>query len=248
MGRHVPQLRFLHVLLGEDAELAPEAKFYERLLAMDQSEAHQIAAEFLERHSLLELYDRVVLPALVLSEQDRHKGVLDSVHGSWLYQSVTELVAELTDYQRPPEGPEAAPEPAVVRAHPVVCIPAEDDVDEIAATMLAQLLEQCGYGTMLLSPHALTPEILSRLAEDSDTALCISAVPPFAFAQARRLAQSLRDSLPRNPILVCLWGGDGDGEALLARFGYARPNAVPTTLDAAIARIKDMAVFEQPQI
>ena len=247
MGRHIPQMSFLNILLGEDAELSPEAHFYERLLAMDQPEAHQIAEDFLAGHSLLELYDRVVLPALILSEQDRHKGVLDSVHGLWLYQSVTELVAELTDYQRPPEGPEVGPESALVRPHSVVCVPAEDDADEIAATMLAQLLEQSGYGTMLLSTRALTPEILARLAEDPETVLCISAVPPFAFAQARRLAQSLRESLPRNPILVCLWGGDGEGEALLARFGYARPNAVPTTLDAAILRIKDMAAFEQPK-
>ncbi|MGB7191063.1 MAG: AI-2E family transporter, partial [Acidobacteriaceae bacterium] len=243
MGRYIPQMSFLNILLGEDAELSPEAHFYERLLAMDQSEAHQIAEDFLDRHTLLELYDRVILPALILSEQDRHKGVLDSVHGSWLHQSVTELVAELTDYQRPPEGPSGS-EGVAARAHPVVCVPAEDDVDEIAATMLAQLLEQCGYGTMLLSTRSLTPEILSRLAEDPETVLCISAVPPFAFAQARRLAQSLRDSLPRNPILVGLWGGDGDGETLLARFGNARPNAVPTTLDAAILRIKEMTATE----
>lgn len=244
MGRHIPQMSFLSILLGEDAELSPEAHFYERLLAMDQPEAHEIATEFLEGHTLLELYDHVVLPALILSEQDRHKGALDVVHASWLYQSVTELVAELTEYQRSPEGPEYGPEAAAVRAHSIVCIPAEDDVDEIAATLLAQLLEQRGYATKLLAPHALTAEILSRLAEDPETVLCISATPPFAFAQARRLALSLRESLPRNPILVGLWGGDGDKETLPARFGSAHPNGVPTTLDAAILWIKESTATE----
>ena len=62
--------------------------------------------------------------------------------------------------------------------------------------------------------------------------------------QARRLAQSLRDSLPRNPILVGLWGGDGDKETLAARFGGARPNAVPTTLETAILRIKELTTTE----
>lgn len=246
MGRHIPQMSFLNILLGEDAELSPEAHFYERLLAMDQSETHQIAEDFLDHHTMLELYDRVVLPALILSEQDRHKGALDAVHGSWLYQSVTELVVELTDYHQPHDDSGFGPETAVVHGHPVVCIPAADEVDEIAANMLAQLLEQCGYATMLLPPRALAPEILARLAEDSETVLCISAVPPFAFAQARRLAQSLRESLPRNPILVGLWGDDGDKETLTARFGGARPNAVPTTLEAAILQIKSMATEPKP--
>ena len=240
MGRYIPQLSFLDILLGEEANLSPEAHFYERLLAMDQPEAHQIATDFLEKHTLLELYDHVVLPGLVLSEQDRHKGALDGVHGSWLYRSVAELIAELTDYEcAPAEGPDE-PESTAPRPRPVVCVPAEDEVDELAATMLAQLLDQCGYGTMLLPTSSLTPEILSRLAEDSETILCISAVPPFAFAQARKLAQSLRDSLPRNPILIGLWGGDGDKESLRARFGAARPNAVATNLDSALWRVREM--------
>ncbi|HZD50506.1 MAG TPA: AI-2E family transporter, partial [Silvibacterium sp.] len=55
LGLHMPQLSFLNILLGDDAQLAPEAKFYERLLAMDQAEARVIADGFLETHSLGEL-------------------------------------------------------------------------------------------------------------------------------------------------------------------------------------------------
>ncbi|MGC2548600.1 MAG: AI-2E family transporter [Silvibacterium sp.] len=267
MGRHIPQMSFLHILLGEDAELSPDAHFYERLLAMDQSEAHGVADSFLEHHTLIELYDEVVLPALILSEQDRHKGVLDEVHSAWLYQSATELVAELTDY-KPPQAAESANEPVADSdtapaagpvtdmvtetdtepvcdpetmpewASPIVCVPAEDQADEIVGTMLAQLLEQCGHRTMLLSVSALSPEIMERLAADPDTILCISAVPPFAFAQARKLAQHLRENLPKNPIVVGLWGGTGDVETVRGRFGNARANAIATTLSEALTRVK----------
>jgi hypothetical protein len=248
MGRHVPQMSFLHILLGEDAELSPEAHFYERLLAMDQREAHQIAARFLDGRRLVELYDEVVLPALVLSEQDRHKGVLDDVHAEWLYRSVTELVAELTDYRLPRDmdptcGANGTAESNGESEHrsPVVCVRAEDQADEIAATMLAQLLERCGHSTILLSPTALTPEIMERLADDTGTVVCISAVPPFAFAQARRLAQSLRKSLPRNPILVGLWGGESDIDTLRERFGNARPDAIVATLRDALTRAREIS-------
>jgi len=240
MGRHVPQMHFLHILLGDDAELSPEAHFYERLLAMDQPEARQIANRFLEKRKLVDLYDEVMLPALILSEQDRHKGVLDDVHGSWLYQSSIEMIAELSDNRTLPSEANCDSETVPERNSPVVCIPADDLADEIAGTMLAQLLEQSCHKTMLLDASALSPEIVSRLAEDSSTILFISAVPPFAFSQARKLAQSLRQRLPVNPIVIGLWGGMGDDEVLRARFGNARPDAVATTLAGALARVRQI--------
>ena len=39
LGRYVPQFSFLHVILGDEAVLVPEARFYQRLLAMDDHEA-----------------------------------------------------------------------------------------------------------------------------------------------------------------------------------------------------------------
>ncbi len=239
-GRYVPQMSFLHILLGEEAELAPEAHFYERLLAMDQTEAHNIADRFLEGHTLVSLYDSVVMQALIMTEQDRHKGVLDEVRSSYLFQSATELIAELTDYKSPlAPAPPCDPETTPPRTYPVVCLPASDQADEIAATMLAQLLEQCGHKTLLLPSMALSPEILSRLGEEAGTILCISAVPPFAFAHARTLAIRLRQTLPGNRLLIGLWNTAGDKDTLRERFGQGRPDFVVATLDEALAQIKE---------
>lgn len=240
MGRHIPQMRFLHILLGDDAELSPEAHFYERMLAMDQPEARQIAGKFLDGRGLVELYDNVVLPALILSEQDRHKGVLDEVHGTWLYQSSIELIAELADYRFPQVPPPGDCAVATARIKPVVCVPAGDQADEIAGTMFAQLLEQCGHKTIVLGSSALSPEIMARLAEDPGTIVCVSAVPPFAFAQARKLAQTLRENLPENPMIVGLWGGSDDAESMRSRFGNARLDGVATTLSEALGQVREI--------
>lgn len=238
VGRHIPRLSFLHTLLGEDAELSPQAHFYERLLAMEQAEAHSIADDFLRDHSLVELYDTVVLPALITSEQDRHKGALDQVHSTWLYQSASELVVEMTDYQ---SLPEVTTEPsASTGLSPIVCIPVEDEADRIAATMLAQLLEHRGHPSMLLTPAALSDEVLARLADAPQTILCLSAVPPFALTQTRRLLQTLRERLPANPVFVGLWGEPSEIETLRARFGNARPNAIAATLADALTRIAEI--------
>jgi hypothetical protein len=239
-GRYVPQMSFLHILLGEEAELAPEARFYERLLATDQVEAHNIADRFLESRGIVELYDQVMMPALIMTEQDRHKGALDDVRCSYLFQSATELIAELTDYKAKAVN-DTGCDPRIdpVRTCPIVCVPANDQADEIAATMLAQLLEQCGHKTLLLPSMALSHEILSRLAEEPGTILCISAVPPFAFAHARTLAIRLRQSVPGNRILIGLWNTNADKDVLRERFGQARPDFVASTLREALDRIRE---------
>jgi hypothetical protein len=113
-------------------------------------------------------------------------------------------------------------------------VPAHDQADELAAVMLAQLLERQGHKTILLQAHALTPEILGRLAEEPGTAVCISALPPFAFVHARSLCQLVRQALPENRILIGLWGAQGNPEILRERFGAARPDGVATTLSGAM--------------
>jgi predicted PurR-regulated permease PerM len=249
MGRHLPQFRFLQIILGEDVELAPQAAFYERLLAMDQSEAHAIADRYLEDRSLVELYDGVLLPALILAEQDRHKGNLDEARGSYLNQSVTELVAELTDYKN------AWPEPlkgGVARAQaergcPIVCVAASDAADELSAIMLGQLLERSGRTTMVLSSSSATDEIMQRLGEESNTIVCISALPPFAFAHARSLCQQIRQHLPQNRVMVALWGATGTRETIRERFGNTRPNVVVATLEQALAYLLDCELPDKPE-
>ena len=241
MGRYVPQMSFLHILLGDEAELAPEAHFYERLLAMDQTEAHHIADRFLEGHKLVDLYDEVLLPALSLTEQDRHKGFLDDARTAFLFQSTTELIAELSNYH--PPSVSTTEERPTTRCCPVVCIPANDQADEIAAIMLSQLLEQQGHKTMLLPANALTAEVLGRLSEETDTTICISALPPFAFVHARNLCQRVRQFLPENRIMIGLWGSTGDSDVLRNRFSAGRPEAVVTTLAQAIQITRFLAAY-----
>jgi hypothetical protein len=57
LGRHVPQLEFLNILLGDEPVLPVEAHFYQRLLALDYKEARDLIDAFLKEGSLLDLYD-----------------------------------------------------------------------------------------------------------------------------------------------------------------------------------------------
>ena len=99
LGRYFPQLSFLHTLLGDEPVLAAEAQIYQRLLAMDQLEAQTIVSEFLKGRPLVELYDSVLIPALSMAEQDRHKGALGAAREEFLFLSINEMVVELSEYR-----------------------------------------------------------------------------------------------------------------------------------------------------
>ena len=78
LGRHLPHMHWLAVLLGDEPALPPPAKVYQRLLAMDHEETFEFAQDQLKAHTLAEFYDEVLVPALNLSERDRHAGTLDA--------------------------------------------------------------------------------------------------------------------------------------------------------------------------
>jgi hypothetical protein len=254
LGRYVPQMSFLHTLLGSDAELSADAHFYERLLAMDQSEAHAIADRFLEGKPLVELYDAVLVPALSLAEQDRHQGVLDDAHSNFLFLSIGELVAELTSYRQkdlpgltdhsPAEdapGDHTPHSPAGItparKEFAVVCISASDQADELTTLMLAQLMERADHSTLLLSAASLSTELLDTLAKEPETVVFISALPPFAFSHARTICQRVRAHLPNNRICIGFWNSTDDLDQTVERFGNGRPTVVIGTLSQALQQV-----------
>lgn len=64
LGRYVPGLNFLSVLIGDEPVLPPEACYYQRLLALDEDEAQEIVKKYLHENTLEDLYGSVLVPAL----------------------------------------------------------------------------------------------------------------------------------------------------------------------------------------
>jgi predicted PurR-regulated permease PerM len=247
MGRYVPQMSFLHTLLGTDAELSAEALFYERLLAMDQREAHAVANRFLAGKPLVELYDSVLIPALALVEQDRHQGNLDDVRCNFFFLSISELVAELTDYRQNETTDAPAPATPLPSRLPaqkdfaVICISASDQADELTTHMLVQLMEQANHQTLHLPAASVSNEILDSLANEANTVIFISALPPFAFSQARAICQRVRSHLPHNRIVIGLWNPaedpDQPTELTIERFGSGKPTVIVNTMAQALRQV-----------
>ena len=100
LGKYVPQLQFLDILLGDEPVLSPPERLYQRLLAMDVEEATELAHSYLKETSLEHVYDDVLLPALAMAEQDRHRGRIDEDKESFIAQSMRDMIDELGDTAR----------------------------------------------------------------------------------------------------------------------------------------------------
>src|SRR5580693_6341752 len=202
------------------------------------------------------VYDRVLVPALTLAEQDRHKGALDDARESYLFLSISEIVSEFAAYRPEEVAPKsrklrsrwrstpqpnlpssiAEPTPSTVR---IFCLAANDQADEITSSMLAQLLERAGHGVLSLPVASPVEEILTNLLPEPQDVVCISAVPPFAFAQARTLCQRIGMHLPQIRIVAGIWGFTGDLDKAKDRFGSTRPDRIVASLAQAVEQISD---------
>ena len=233
LGRYVPQLTFLEIILGDEPVLSPYANFYQRLLALDDDEARKIAVEYLKEHALEELYDSVLIPALGLAEKDRHTNALDDTRSAFIYRGTSELVEEL--YEMSQEGTQSTLceiSPVSDFSSPsqmIVCIPARDEADEIVGTMVTQLFWRAGYkaqkveigpvATMLAQLEILNPEVV-----------CVSALPPFAAGQAKSLCKQLRERFPSTRIVLGLWRFPGGLENAQQRVGSRCADMICTSV------------------
>lgn len=234
IGRHVPQLEFLHVMLGDEPVFTPATRFYQRLLALDQQEAQAVIDGFLKERTVIELYDEVLIPALSMAEEDRHKGTLDETREHFLLQSLEEFVTELSDVGTIAEKLELTTHQSMR----VICIPSYDKADEISAVMLAQVCELAGYTTMSFPLLQSPAEILTTLSLQQGDIVCISALPPFALMNARTLSKQLRAKFPEMRIILGLWNFSGGGAKADERLGKAFAVDVVTTLAQALESIE----------
>jgi predicted PurR-regulated permease PerM len=251
VGRYVPQFGFLEVLLGDEPVLRPEELYYQRLLAMDQDEARNIAEAELQSKSLENLYETVLIPALQLAEVDRHSDTVGERTSEFIYQSTRELIDDFENRAVAREGTEEGTETHTadgrsnasgVRRN-VLCIPARDEADELVGMMFAQLLREAGYHADSLTIGTVEG-MLEQAAQRKYDVVCVSALPPFAVAQARSLCKRLRAKFPNMRILLGVWKFGGGVPKAQERVGASCTDAVVTTLSEGLMQVRSSSEID----
>ena len=234
VGRHIPGLEFLDIMIGDEPPLSPAQSFYQRALAGDVDEAVDQAEAMLKRRSLSYVYDQVVLRALILAQIDVRRGVLDGEHIEHINGAVRELIANTADEQdatpapskkekekdgavaagdaedEPPSPPDLpvldklAPEWS---GTPILCVAGRGPFDDAAAMMLEALLAKHGLGCRREADAAVSSSNIVRLNSAGVRIVCFSYLDLGSSpAHLRHSSQRIGKRIPAARLVVGLWG------------------------------------------
>jgi predicted PurR-regulated permease PerM/GAF domain-containing protein len=206
MGRHIPQLSFLSVVLGEEQALTPAEDCYHRMLREGEHDETELVDGFLKSKSLDELYDEMLVPVVVAAEEDHRQGLIDNEQRDRIAAAVRETVEELGERFVSGPNQEDAPLPPLR----IQCLPARAERDELAGAMLAHLLRQHGFEAAHSPGKRSSNELVAELERNMADLACITVLAPSKAIHARNLCRKIRDSLPEQRVIICLWGRDTD--------------------------------------
>jgi predicted PurR-regulated permease PerM len=234
LGKYVPHLGFLEVLLGDEQALDADVSYYQRLLARDQDEAAQLILAQAKTCPPGEVYDKLLVPALNYAKRDRERDDVTEADEQFVLRATREIVEDLGERQTAAaentgaaqEGTEA---PALAKVRVLAC-PGRDDADALALEMLRQLIDPAKWEVEILSVEMLSAELVALAGEKRPAAVCIGALPPGGLARTRYLCKRLRSCLPHAKIVVGRWGLKGNVEENKERLAEAGADQVETTL------------------
>ncbi|HET7854797.1 MAG TPA: AI-2E family transporter [Candidatus Methylomirabilis sp.] len=213
LGKYVPHMEFIGVLMGDEPVMETNVNYYQRLLAKDRDEAAAIVEEYLRTHPVEQVYDDMLVAALSHAKRDRDSLTEDDEQ--FIFRATRKIVEDLSSRQPGIPASAEASEAVVdenVAALPKVRIldcPARDQADELALLMLRQLLDSLRCEFELISAEMHASEVVSVVEEKSLAVVCIGAVMPGGLADARYLCKRLRARFPDLKIVVGRWGFQG---------------------------------------
>lgn len=230
IGRHLPQLQFLDVLLGSDEVFDAPTRLYQRLLAGDPEGASEIALEEAEEHTLQGFYNDTAVPALVLAAS-HHVSTSSVTHRHRVSSGMAAVIADLRD-EYPPKEDDAG-------AGPVLIVGARWEVDTLAAEMLAHAFAVQGRPARALPPSAIAAERIGSIDLTGVQIVVLSAFSPTPEAHARYVCRRLRRLRPELRIVLALW----QGPPALLELGAADAlgaDSVATSLTEVVLRVQSL--------
>jgi predicted PurR-regulated permease PerM len=234
IGRHVDQLQFLDIMLGDQPPLTPPQLAYQRMLAGDPIEAAEQARAFLKNATLETYYDEILLNGLRLAAADRRQGHLDDDRLDRILDTVADLTDDLASHDdvatdpseaatatgfealaAPENAKEATDSPKEEWRSPraILCIPGSSKLDEAAAVVLAQMLQRRGFGVAAEKANALSMSTFFSLDISKARLICICYVERPSDAMIHYAVRRIIRKNNSSTVVLALLADDGTGQA-----------------------------------
>jgi len=251
LGKYIPGLRPMAVLIGESPPPRPVPVFYQRLVGRDEPEAARTAREYLDAHSREQLFDDVLVPALVWAKRDHEADVLTDEDKRFVlnatYRIAAGVPAEEPDQATSGVGDEKRTDYLAARngqlEEPRVCMigwPARDSADETALRLLTLLLQPAGCAVRITSNRLLIGETLGIIERERPDVVCIAALPPGGLGSTLHLVRRLRARMPEMSIVIGRWGAGRSIEEWQDRLSASGVDQVGGTIAMTRAHIVEL--------
>ncbi len=237
IGRYLPQLAFLDVLLGSQPALDEPTRIYQRLLAGDPEEAIELSVTQVEAlgGAAAAFYGQVALPVLRMAVGD-HARVATPEHRLRLFEGMDALLDDLQEQYPPPLTATVA----AAHQQPIVCLGGKWELDHIAARMVAHSLALQGWPAQTRSLGTLSAGHLEELALEGVQVVCVVWLASDPAAAARHFCRRLRRRWPRVRIVLALWGDPLEAQARVQDPQALGADAVALSLAETVARVAEL--------
>ncbi len=212
LGRYVPPLEFLTVLLGDEPALDRNISFYQRLLARDSDEAEELVLEQLKTDAPEQVFDCMLLPAISLAKANQVRGEITDADLEHVLGATREIVDDVGErsfrWRLAAELASGIPSGDEARRPPVVIFgcPARDAADLAGLEMLDTLLDPARWKLELAAPVALISELIERVGALEPALVLVGSIPPGGLARTRHVCKRIRTRFPAMRIVVGRWG------------------------------------------
>ncbi len=229
LGRHVPDLQFMAVLLGDAQVIGTEISVYQRLLARDDDEAGEIVRAQQAALGAVGVIDSIIIPSLVFAARDEARREITRDDEAFIVASARDIFEHLRrDASRVPlDAPMRALGVGVHRHQ-------GDLLLEMLAVELAP-----GLGALEILPHSTAvAEVLARVAQLKPALVCLAELPPDGGPFARELCHQLERRFPEVTVLVFRPGEpEVDSSRAIQRLRESGADLVVSTLAEATAEL-----------
>jgi predicted PurR-regulated permease PerM len=243
LGKHVHGLEFVSTLMADAPPLTPDVRYYQRLLARDESEAADIIDQYVKSGSPESTFDALLLPALNYAERDRLEGRLSIAEETAVVELTRDLIGDATELmERARESQEDSGGRATVGVRlPVLAYGANSDADVLALRMLDRLLGDVPVALDFVSARMLASEIIAAVRERGYKIVCVADLPPSPPSKTRYLVRKLRDAVPDLKIIVGRWAPPDLADEDITPLRNAGADFIGVTLQETREHLRQLA-------
>ena len=198
LGKYVPGLKFLDVILGNEPSLDRGTMFYQRLTARDDDAATRLFSETVAAEGIAVASDAVVLSALHHLKIAERDGDLMADAVNRCLNTIREIVDD-----NPPSAP---PHTAVGTRPRLLIVPAKDEIDAVACELLVRLIPEDKWEVTVSASATLTGELVDNFEALAPDLVVVGSVRPGGLAHTRYLTKRILAKYSHLKLIIGQWG------------------------------------------